>query len=253
MYIESVEASSTDQQFAELGNVDYDPIAFSHSKPWSAAVNEMLWSYPTALLLHVLLVPIIMRPIWERMMGDTRIERRRRPKPKSLKSRPRISTRPAKAAYGSRTAWNTAGSLSGAEFGSGSQSVLDDAVSYVGDYHGVRMCWIVDGEGLPLAVWQRQQYSGDADYWAPVSVEAAEFHRRRLSVTGPCLPERVEIRTDQGRVIVEAVGANWLGVLTDRETDDLINVRLGRARDMVANYLQESGRRYVAAGEASYV
>jgi len=32
MYIESVEASSTDQQFAELGNVDYDPIAFSHSK-----------------------------------------------------------------------------------------------------------------------------------------------------------------------------------------------------------------------------
>lgn len=32
MFIESVETSSTDQQFAELGNVDYDPIAFLHSK-----------------------------------------------------------------------------------------------------------------------------------------------------------------------------------------------------------------------------
>jgi predicted regulator of Ras-like GTPase activity (Roadblock/LC7/MglB family) len=130
---------------------------------------------------------------------------------------------------------------------------FDDAVSYVGEYEGVRLCWVVDAEGLPLAVWQRQQYSFDADYWAPVSIEGVDYHRQRLSAGGDCLPKRLDVRTDQGRLIMESIGDFWLGVLADPEADDLISVRLARACEMIANQLQVTSRKYAGTAEAHYV
>jgi predicted regulator of Ras-like GTPase activity (Roadblock/LC7/MglB family) len=168
------------------------------------------------------------------------------PKPAHL-----VASKPVRRAYGSRTA-SASDSISAAP-ASRAQPGLDDVVSYLGEYQGVRMCWIVDFEGLPLAVWQRQQYSADADFWAPIAVESADFHAKRLSLGGPCRPERIEVRTDQGRLISEAVGDFWLGVLTDPDADDLIAVRLVRAREMIMNYLQDTGDRYAVAAEEHYV
>ena len=123
----------------------------------------------------------------------------------------------------------------------------------MGEYDGVRLCWVVDAEGLPLAVWQRQSYSVDADYWAPISIEGVDYHRQRLSQNGDCLPKRLDVRTDQGRLIMESVGEVWLGVLTEPEVDDLISVRLSRACEMIANQLQVTRRKYSGAAEAHYV
>jgi hypothetical protein len=131
---------------------------------------------------------------------------------------------------------------------------FDDAVSFVGEYSGVRLCWIVDRDGLPVAVWQRQRYTGDAEFWAPISVQLVEFHRDRLSTSdSPCVLDRLEARTAQGRLMIEAVHDLWLGVLTDPDTDDLVSVRVTRARDMIAKNLQAEGGEIVAAGEAQYV
>jgi predicted regulator of Ras-like GTPase activity (Roadblock/LC7/MglB family) len=136
----------------------------------------------------------------------------------------------------------------------GHEPSFDDAVSYVGEYAGVRLCWIVDRDGLPIAVWQRQLYTGDADFWAPVSIEMIDFHRHRLSNGGDeCQPDRLEVRTNQGRLVVESVRDMWLGVLTDPDADDLISVRITRAREMIARHLHAEGGPTVAAGEVQYV
>jgi hypothetical protein len=97
-------------------------------------------------------------------------------------------------------------------------------------------------------------YTGDADFWAPVSVEMVDFHRSRLSTGGDvCQPDRLEVRTNQGRLVVEAVRDVWLGVLTDPDADELISVRITRAREMIAKHLNAEGGLTVAAGEVQYV
>jgi hypothetical protein len=67
------------------------------------------------------------------------------------------------------------------------------------------------------------------------------------------MPDRLELRTNQGKLVLEAVRDLWLGVLTDPESDELINVRITRARDMVARYLQASGGPVAVPGEVHYV
>jgi hypothetical protein len=239
-----------------LGMILGSIVAWTHSMPWTKTVAEMMWSYPLSLVLHLLLAPVVLLPVWEHLMTQPSSLKQRRRVVGLAPSRPR-PVRPIHHASGSRTTVATkVASASDPAQGNVpgmAEPTLDDAVSYVGEYQGVRMCWVVDHEGLPLAVWQRQQYSADADFWAPVSVEAADFHRKRLSAEGACRPQRIEVRTDQGRLIAEAVGDYWLGVLADPDADDLISIRLSRALEMTANYLQKAGRAHAGAGEAHYV
>lgn len=231
-----------------IGAVSGSLIGWVHDLPVSQTVVETMWSYPMAVIPHVLASAVITSPLWEHLMS-VRPGRRvgRRP------GRPAFATTAvapamvfAPAASASRVA-STANALT-------HEPSFDDAVSYVGEYSGVRLCWIVDRDGLPIAVWQRQHYTGDADFWAPVSIEMIDFHRRRLSMHGDsCQPDRLEVRTNQGRLVVEAVRDVWLGVLTDTDADELISVRIARAHDMIAKHLHAEGGQIVAAGEVQYV
>jgi hypothetical protein len=225
-------------------------VSMVHGRPWGPTTAELMWSYPLSLIPQILIAPLVLRPLWERLLGSStypdKLRRLRRHSAQTVKpaagavaSRRGVGFAPS---AGSTSAARPAGQRALAAAMRSSEPSLDDAVSYVGEYSGVRMCWIVDDEGLPLAVWQRQQYTGDADFWAPVSIEMVDFHRRRLSAVEPCLPARVEVRTDQGRLIIESVSDLWLGVLTDAESDDLIGVRLNRACEMIARHFHEQSR-----------
>ena len=224
-------------------------VAIVHGAPRSQTIVELMWSYPLALIPHVLFSAVVTSPLWEHLMGAQPVRRT-----------PRVTARqkfvsPALATATMRTNVPTA-TASRVAIASGvtQEPSFDDAVSYIGEYSGVRLCWIVDKEGLPIAVWQRQMYTGDADFWAPISVEMTDFHRTRLSTGGdPCVPDILEVRTNQGRLVVEAVGDVWLGVLTDPDADELISVRITRARDMIAKHLHAEGELTVAAGEVQYV
>jgi hypothetical protein len=223
-------------------------IGWVHGQPLPQTVIETMWSYPMALIPQVLTSAVITGPLWEHLMSSRPTRR-----VASRKGRPTF----VKPAGGSTMVF--APSASASRVASSSNALnqdpsFDDAVSYVGEYTGVRLCWIVDRDGLPIAVWQRQHYTGDADFWAPVSVEMMDFHRRRLSIRNEvCQPDRLEVRTNQGRLVVEAVRDVWLGVLTDTDADELISVRIARAHDMIAKHLHTEGGQLVSAGEVQYV
>jgi predicted regulator of Ras-like GTPase activity (Roadblock/LC7/MglB family) len=224
-------------------------VCIAHSLPWGNSVNEMLWSYPLALIPQVLAAAVTLAPLWEQVFVGA---------PAAGGRRVRLAPPPARvivsSASGVVPAAASASRIAAAASVKPFDPSFDDAVAYVGDYHGVRMCWIVDGDGLPVAVWQRQQYTKDADFWAPMSVEMVDFHRRALSdANSTCVPDRLELRTKDGKVIVEAVEGFWLGVLTEPDTDELISVRIARARDMIARHWQEKSGQQVAAVEARYV
>jgi hypothetical protein len=229
-----------------IGAISGCIVGWTHNAPLSQTVVEIMWSYPLALIPQVLASAVATGPLWEQLMsaGPARRSARRVARPAFATS----ATSPVSApsASASRVA-SSAHALT-------HEPSFDDAVSYIGEYSGVRLCWVVDRDGLPIAVWQRQFYTGDADFWAPISVEMIDFHRRRLSLGGDtCHPDRLEVRTNQGRLVVEAVRDVWLGVLTDPDADELISVRITRARDMIAKHLHAEGGPIVAAGEAQYV
>lgn len=224
--------------------------ALAHNLPQSQTVVEMMWSYPLALIPHVLSAAVVTTPLWQYLMSAQASQRIARPS-----TRPKFVT-PALSPGDIRTQSHTASAsrLAGITSALTQEPSFDDAVSYIGEYSGVRLCWIVDRDGLPIAVWQRQMYTGDADFWAPVSIEMIDFQRNRLSIGGEvCQPDRFEVRTNQGRLVVEAVRDVWLGVLTDPDADELISVRITRAREMIAKHLHAESGQTVAAGEVQYV
>ncbi len=221
-------------------------LAAGHDLSWVSSVKFALWSFPPLLILQVAAAPFVIRVLLKSLWGADL-------------PRPRIAGfRPSHPVHVPRMA---GGDLS-KSFGSGTDTrsllhrshlTFDNALAYVGAYDGVRISWLVDAEGLPLAVWQRQEYTGSVDFWAPISIEIVEFNRRCLSAAGEVTPQRVEVRTDAGRIILEAVGELWLGVLTNRDADDLIGLRLSQSRDMILKHLQERCVQSTGLQEARYV
>ncbi len=217
---------------------------------WWDTMAVAMWAYPLSVVPHMILAPIVTRSVW----GSVFEERAPRRRTTGFAS----SQRPARAQWTPTTIGVPPATVSKAETPKHyhpleSSPGFDQAVAYVGGYTGVRMCWLVDEEGLTLAFWQKQVYTDGSDFWAPVSVEIVEFDRRCLSVGGKVNPERVEVRTDAGRLIIEAVGEYWLGVLTDRDADELVGVRLSQAREMVVKHLAERHTVYAGLQEARYV
>ncbi len=210
-----------------------------------------MWSYPLALIPQVIAAPFVMRSVWGLIYPETPQRRQ----PAALSSTGNLSRRrtPIPGAVGALHAAATSAMPSTRTSIRTETPDFDDAVSHVGSYTGVRMCWVVDSEGLPLAFWQRQDYTGAVEFWAPMSVELVEFNRRLLSVGGEVLPQHVETRFEAGRLMLQAAGEYWIGVLTDRDADDLVGVRLTQAKDMVLKHLQERRDVYAGLQEDHYV
>lgn len=232
-----------------VGSASGTLMSISNNMPWTAAMGLTLWSYPIAVFPHFIAAPLVMRSILRAIWSEVPQRSRRRPVPSAFPASSRRAESSVRPDTAPRIVQNAAAARSFSHHLPG----LDDAVTYVGEYDGVRMCWLVDHEGLPLAIWQKQEYTGNVDFWAPISVEIVDFNRRCLSVGGDVKPLRVEVRTDAGRIILETAGDYWLGVLTDRETDELIGLRLSQSREMILKHLQERCAQYAGLQEARYV
>ncbi|GAB4319451.1 MAG: hypothetical protein Kow0074_09060 [Candidatus Zixiibacteriota bacterium] len=227
--------------------------AFNNNYGFQDTVSVAMWSYPYTVLLHAFAAPFVMRSVWKIVYAEPL------PKPRfamssaytASKPAPTRNEAPANPAPSLVATRMAATSPHGNAAGQMSDNTpdFDAAVSYVGEYSGVRMCWMVDREGLPLAFWQRQDYTGAVEYWAPMSIEMVAYNQFCLSKGGEVEPHRIEIRSDAGRVILEAVDEFWLGVLTDHEVDDLVGVRLAQARDMMLKYIQRRRDSYAVLQE----
>jgi hypothetical protein len=209
-----------------------------------------MWSYPLAVVPHVIAAPLVMRGIWKLVFPAA--PQRARLSGFQPKSRP-VRRTPLPTAIGALHAASSPSHGSGRAAVRDESPNFDDAVSYVGGYTGVRMCWVVDNDGLPLAFWQRQDYTGAVEFWAPTSIEVVDFNRRVLSVGGDVMPQHVEVRFEAGRLVLHAAGEFWIGILTDRDADELVGVRLSQARDMVLKQLPERRAIYAGLQEAHYV
>jgi len=199
------------------------------------ALREALYAYLPAVLLHVAVVPYLLRPVFQ-----FREARRPRAFAHLEPSQPRVqNSAPAVEAH----AW------------AGSEHVpdFDAAVTHVASYSSVGLAMLVDEEGLCVA--RASRGAADSDLWAPVVNLLYASVVGELRRTSDADVRRLQVTLAHERLVVERVEPFYLAVLCDQNSDDLVNVRITQSAEMIRKYYEHKYRKVAleATAEVAYV
>lgn len=135
------------------------------------------------------------------------------------------------------------------------------SLDYLTEYSGVRSAVICDREGLVIS--KSPQGESLEELYAAAGLELVRAMDRGLArlVNPGC--DYLSIKTGEDWVIVAQASIFFLIVRADRSVDDLLNIRVSRALEMISSYLDErygallqdedSSRKTAKSTEATYV
>lgn len=110
------------------------------------------------------------------------------------------------------------------------------AVDYLGEYAGIRGVVIADNEGLVIS------RSGGADFnsdlFAAVALSIINSLDNQLGRLINPGAEYLTIKTHQDWMTVAQASSLLLVVVADRQVDDLLNIRITRALEMITAHLK---------------
>jgi predicted regulator of Ras-like GTPase activity (Roadblock/LC7/MglB family) len=114
---------------------------------------------------------------------------------------------------------------------------LQTSVDYLTDYAGVIGAVIADHEGLVVACSPPSLV--DAELYAALGPEIFSATDRNIGrlINPGC--KYVSLKTDDRWLTIATTQGFLLIVLADRKADDLLNVRVQRTLDMIANHIKE--------------
>ncbi len=201
---------------------------------FGAALADGLSRYVPAVMLHAAIVPFLLSPVFR--FRELR-------KARSTASSEAPARAPKSAASSEAHAW------------SGGEHIpdFDAAVAHVASYSTVGLVLLVDDEGLCVA--RAARGSADSDLWAPVVNLLYHATLRELRRTPDADVRRLQISLSRERLVVERVEPFYLAVLCDHNTDDLVNVRITQAVEMIRKYYEHKYRKAAPQGaaEVAYV
>jgi len=201
-----------------------------------SALSTGLYGYLPGVLLHVIAVPFMLQSVF-----DLRQPRRVAPAPRKVESLPTERRTPT---HSEPTSWNI-----------GSEQVPDfnAAVEHIATYSAVRLALLVDDEGLSVARAGRAK--SDSDLWAPVTNLLFDALRRELRRTPDSVVHRFELTQTDQRCVAVRVEPFYLTVLFDSTSDELVNVRIAQAAEMIKRYAEHKYPKVArrAATEVAYV
>lgn len=114
---------------------------------------------------------------------------------------------------------------------------FERAMRYLGEDGSVSFAGIVDGEGLLMANFKRRD--AVPEDLAPLSLvlfEANSSVLRRGDIAGL---QKVDLSFDDQRVIVAFESGYHLMVVANENSDDVLNVRINQALEMIRKYVEE--------------
>lgn len=130
---------------------------------------------------------------------------------------------------------------------------FERATRYIGEHGSVHLAAVVDHEGLLLANFRRGNI--EAENWAPLTLLFLESNQQvldRASAFGDA--EKVDLFMKSNRIVVTR--ENWysLLVISERQTDDFLNIRINQGMDIIRKYVEERyGRQEHTKAENTYV
>ncbi len=216
-------------------------------------------SYLPGMLLQIVAAPFILKPAIDSLY-NTRAVRKVRP-PSSVsdtttsvavskergytKTQPTISAehahRPGRAPQSGQTS-------TGINEGNG----FERATRYIGEDGSVLVAAVVDREGLLLGNFSRR--GEDAEDWAPFALTLVEQNEQVMSKLMSDTPEKIDVVFEDKRVVVACEKAYSLMVVSERATDDVLNIRINQGLEIIRKYVVERySEKLIGNVEKTYV
>jgi hypothetical protein len=230
-------------------------IAVTYGMDVTVSLTLGLSSYLPAVLLHVAVAPFILMEVVDQFYRATTKKREKTPE----------KSQPVSADYGRTTlaVSRTRGfvkddvplahpeptpepiradlplreTTAGVHPPNAELNGFERAVRYVGEHHSVHLAAVVDCEGLLLANHRRGDI--ESEDWAPLALLFVQSNGELLRRWHLSEPERLNLVLKDKRVSVAGVGDRYLMVIAERESDDLLNIRINQALEIVRKYVEE--------------
>jgi len=242
-----------------IGSIFGALIAGMYDVSFTAALTLGISKYLPAIILHVAFAPIITKPMYYSILGEPSGDELRREKRRQMATQKQSSqtsqvfvaaahkptTEPVHAVK-SETPRSTV-------IADKSADGFDRAVRYIGEHHSVKLATVVDSEGLPMGTFARDNI--DVEEWAPLALLLEEANKNiinRYHTTSE--PERIDLIFGHNRLYAVRVAGFMLLVLSGREDDDLLGIRLVQGSDIISKYVSERYDKLLSASpEEKYV
>ncbi len=226
-----------------LGAVFSLTIVIMYGLGLSVAFSLGMAKYLPAVLLHVLATPFVMKRYYLNMAHDLSPVRRRSGETGSYSP---ASLREDTVPQGRRHDERSKSPVVGRQFEPirPQPSIGDDdnqfekAVMYLGEAASVKLAVLTDEEGLSLARFSRS--NEDEDLWGPLAI-ILEGHNRGVlnQYKRGGDPEKIDITTRNGRILVRRIEHVILVVLAEHDADETLLIRIAQAADMIRKYMSE--------------
>ena len=205
-------------------------LTITRSLPVGTALEQGWYAYFPGFLLMTVIAPFLLKSLWGSSLKKPRISRPHeqvtRPEPLSSSVIPvrsesgRARPEPAPVRHDLR------------------EINFDDALAYIGEQKGVSKAYLVDEEGLVLA---RYEAGGtwDDELWAAWGLVLVEKNKELAGRVDQSNFAALELSTTSGKVYVQKVLDFYLVAVVEPHADELLNVRLVRASEMIKRHWQE--------------
>lgn len=240
-----------------IGSVFGLLVSVMYDVGFTAALTLGVSKYLPAIILHVAFAPIITKPFYYAILGEASGDELYRDKkrrtafqsPTAPTATSQIIVKP-NAVIPREVVIEEPQATVTVEKGADG---FARAVKYIGEHHSVKLATVVDYEGLTMSSFSRNDV--DVEEWAPLALLFNEANTKVLNrfsdVTGP---ERLDITFGQDRLYAIKVSQFTLLVLSDREDDDLLGIRLAQGSDIISKYVSERYDKLMSANpEEKYV
>lgn len=240
-----------------IGSVFGLLVSVMYDVGFTAALTLGVSKYLPAIILHVAFAPIITKPFYYAILGEASGDELYRDKkrrtafqsPTAPTATSQIIVKPNAVIPREVSAEEPQATVMVEKGADG----FARAVKYIGEHHSVKLATVVDYEGLTMSSFSRND--ADVEEWAPLALLFNEANTKVLNrfsdVTGP---ERLDITFGQDRLYAIKVSQFTLLVLSDREDDDLLGIRLAQGSDIISKYVSERYDKLMSANpEEKYV
>ncbi|HVP07255.1 MAG TPA: hypothetical protein VMS71_05380 [Candidatus Acidoferrum sp.] len=226
-------------------------IAAFYGLNFGVSLRLGMFSYLPAVLLHIVVTPFVIRGL---LVPSPERETTHRPAPRPVQWKEPVSGATSIAISREKgvvshssmptvpadSPMNRSGSFRADGTGPSApveQNGFDKAVRYIGEYGSVYMAAVVDNEGLTLGHFCRG--SVNAEDWAPLALVLMEINRAVTDRNHMGSPDKLDLLLSEHRVVVSRDKAFALMVVSERQADETLNIRINQGMEMIRKYAAE--------------